>query len=113
MSPAAARPGPPSLALHELEEERAVRDNPIAAHEAARDILILAIAIAERDVAPGEAPIRKRDIDERQILIVPKHRRHRHQQPGADPTGFDRDVDIHLLLEKTADIWGNDPRDDG
>ena len=79
---------PRSLALHELKEEPAAGDNPVAALYPACYVVILAVAVTERNAPAGETAVRKRDVDERKILIVAEDRRNRNEEAGADVSGL-------------------------
>src|SRR3569833_704674 len=110
---AAAQLDPRSLALHELKEDGAVGDDPVAALEAAGHGVIGGVPITESHLPANEGPVRKRHIDKRQVLVIKKDRRDRHQKTRANPARLDRDVDVHLLLEKPTWIGRDDAGDHG
>ena len=92
------------MALHELEEERAVGDDPVAALQSAGHVVILVVAIAERHVPPRKAAVLKSDIDEGQILVVAKHRGDRDEQPSADSPGLDRTSTYICFLRRSPGL---------
>ena len=55
--------------------------------EPRRDLVPVAHPPAQLDPPAGEAAVRRRDEDERQVLVVPQHRRDRHQEAGARRRG--------------------------
>ena len=56
--PAAETWAPRSLVLHELDEDGAVDDDPIAGVDPLGNLVLVAGRVAEADVAPGEAAAR-------------------------------------------------------
>src|SRR5580698_5482838 len=91
-----------SLGLHELHEDCAVYDDPVARVESGGNIVSIARPIAQSHVPAREAAVALDDIDKRQVLVVAQNPRNGDEKSPAFLTRFDSNAHIHLLLQDVA-----------
>jgi hypothetical protein len=87
------------LTLHELNKEAPGNHNLIAGVQTRIDVVSVPGAKTDRDVAPREAAVGLRDVDEWQVFIVSQDGGNRDQESGVFLPRLDQDAHIHLLLQ--------------
>src|SRR5438270_6812921 len=97
-----------SLALRELKEERAFRDDLLTWLDAGCHFVLITDARAERDAPTLERAIRRGNIDERQILLVAENGGRGDEKTRVLVIGVDADVDEHVFAQHVVHVRNED-----
>src|SRR5450432_419091 len=87
-----------------LQEQAAFGDDRFSGPESGDDLLAVADTRSELYLTPFKRVVGFHNEEERNVLIVTKHRRHGHEEPGRHYSWMNRHAHVEIALENLSGI---------